>query len=130
MDKMVLGNKERIHDMNELVFTSAAIIDLLSSIEELKDYQIGVTETLDGGLQVQVGDSIYVIESEAITEVETAQRVVEQIDEINTTAYEDMEEKYEMEVTDTVESGIIKELAKTLLIGGVVRMAAKTLKND
>lgn len=116
--------------MNELVFTSAAIIDLLSSIEELKDYQIGVTETLDGGLQVQVGDSIYVIESETISEVETAQRVVEQIDEINTTAYEDMEEKYEMEVTDTVESGIIKELAKTLLIGGVVRMAAKTLKND
>lgn len=116
--------------MNELVFTSAAIIDLLSSIEELKDYQIGVTETLDGGLQVQVGDSIYVIESETITEVETAQRVVEQIDEINTTAYEDMEEKYEMEVTDVVESGIIKELAKTLLIGGVVRMAAKTLKND
>ena len=41
--------------MDSIVFTPASLIDLLSKIEELSDYPIGITETLDGQIQLNVG---------------------------------------------------------------------------
>ena len=39
--------------MDSIVFTPASLIDLLSQIEELKDYDIGISETIDGQIQLK-----------------------------------------------------------------------------
>ena len=43
----------------DLLFTPASILEILNQIDELKEYDLGVAETLDGKLQVQVGTSFY-----------------------------------------------------------------------
>ena len=48
------------------------------------------------------------------------------IQSINT--YDELAESGEVEVSDPIESGLVKQLFKTLLIGGMVRFAAKELK--
>ena len=112
--------------MEELVFTPAAVLDLLSQIEELNDYDIGVSETPDG-LQVQVGESVYMISSDNFQEVEVPEEVSDEISELNDSAYEDIASTNDT-FEDTIESGIIKEIAKTLLVGGVARLVGKILK--
>lgn len=116
--------------MDELVFTPASLIDLLSQIDELKDIDVGITESIDGSLQLQVGSSIYQIDDQKATEVPVDDEVVDTVYQTNLDAYEELGQGDEINVsTEPVESGPIKELVKTLLIGGMVRLAAKTLKN-
>lgn len=116
--------------MDEILFTPAALIDLLSKIDELKDLDVGISQMPDGTMQLQVGSSTYMIEPEQETEIYVDSSVVEDVEDANLNAYENLSDEFD--VTDefeSVESGIIKEIAKTLLVGGMVRLAAKTLKN-
>ncbi len=121
--------------MNETLFTTSSIIDLLSQIEELQEYEIGIAETPDGSIQLTIGDSVYDIDNETSTEVLVNNDVVEQVDNINKIAYEDLEETGDMQISyddsqedKEIEAGILKELAKTLLVGGLVRLTGKLLK--
>ena len=119
--------------MSNLVFTPASLIDLLSKIDELADYDIGIAETLDDNIQLTIGDSTYIIEADNAVEVEVDEDVAETIEDANTEAYENLDDSIEVESLDEenlepVESGILKELAKTLLVGGIVRVAGKLLK--
>ena len=112
----------------DIVFTPAAILDMLSQIIELQDYAIGVTETIDGNLQIQIGDSIYEVQSEAAEEVSVPEDVVESIETINEDAYTDLVESGSFEETQqTVESGLIKEAIKSLLLGGAIKFIKKLL---
>lgn len=111
--------------MEELVFTPAAVLDLLAQIEELQQYDIGVSETPDG-VQVQIGESIYMIPFHDAQEIEVSEDVVEEISELNDSAYDDI--AYANEISDEiVEAGLIKEIVKTLLVGGVARLVKKYL---
>ena len=114
--------------MDELLFTPASLLSLLSQIDELKDTYIGVTETIDGQLQLQVGPSIYMIANEEVNDVSVDDSVVKQIDDINNSAYEALEASGDIDLEDPVESGILKEIAKTLLVGGLVRLGSKLLR--
>lgn len=116
--------------MKELLFTPAALLDLLTQIDELKDVNVGITETLDDSLQLQIGDSIYELSDDSVTDLKVDESVVDAVEDANLTAYENLEDSGEFDVTDSipVESGIIKEVAKTLLVGGLVRLSAKLLK--
>lgn len=116
--------------MSSLIFTPASLIDLLSQIDELADYDIGVTETIDDKLQLVIGDSTYIIDDSNVTDVTVDESAVEAVEDANETAYEQLDDSIEVSVGDDqiVESGILKELAKTLLVGGVVRLGAKLLK--
>lgn len=117
--------------MNSVVFTPASLLDLLSQIDELKEYEVGVTETLDGKLQLTVGDSTYIIDTENATTVSVEDSIVEQVEETNLDAYENLDDSVDVKVYDEgepVESGILKELAKSLLLGGMVRLSGKLLK--
>ena len=108
--------------MNSVVFTPASLLDLLSQIDELKDYEVGVTETLDGELQLTVGDSAYLIDTDNATDVSVDDSVVEQVEETNLDAYENLDDSVDVKVYDErepVESGILKELAKSLGYAGV-----------
>ena len=112
--------------MDQLVFTSASILDLLSSIDELKDKNINLTET-ESGISVTIGESTYEIDTANAVEVEVDEEVVEEIDEVTSEAYSELSDNG-VDVQDEVEGGPIKELIKTLMLGGMVKMTANMLK--
>lgn len=110
--------------MNTLLFTPAALLDFLSSIDELKDFDIGITESSSEDIQVQIGESTYSVDTSQATEVEVDEDVIDQVDEANEEAYDELD----VDTQEDVEGGIIKEALKTLLVGGLVRMGANVLK--
>ena len=119
--------------MDNIVFTPAALFELLSSIKELSDYEIGVTETMDGNIQLEIGESIYEISSEVAEDVQVDGEVIEQIEEINQEAYDtliDEDESTFYNRDEPIEGGIIKALAKTLFVGGLVRLSANALGKE
>lgn len=113
--------------MNEIVFTPAGLLDLLSQIDEFKDFDIGLTPTIDDKLQLQIGNSIYTIDNNAEI-VYVDNEVVEDVSEVNDTTYDNLMSSGQFEDSQPVQSGLIKELAKTLFVGGVVRLTADILK--
>lgn len=116
--------------MKELLFTPAALLDLLIQIEELSGLSLSITETIDGNLQLVVGDSVYLISDTNITDIKVDDSVVDTVEDINVSAYEDLETNGSilLDSEDVIESGVIKELAKTLLVGGIVRLTSKLLR--
>lgn len=117
--------------MNDILFTPAAVLDLLTKIEELFGLDIGITETMDNGIQIQIGESIYEIPGNAPEDVKVDNEVIEQVADINQDTYEELESEDGIELSDQIpiESGLIKEAAKSLLLGGLVRLTGKLLKN-
>ena len=114
--------------MENIVFTPASLIDLLSKIDELSEFNVGITETIVGDLQLEIGDSIYSIQTEEAIDVTVDESVVNQIEIVNESAYESLSDDVDVEYLETIESGILKEAAKSLLLGGMLRLSAKLLK--
>lgn len=114
--------------MYNVVFTPASVLSLLTKIDELKDVNIGMTETMDGKLQLTVGESVYELEPEVDTSVQVDDSVVDKIENVNQQTYEDLAEDGEVELQEEVTGGVLKEIAKTLLLGGMVRLTGKMLR--
>lgn len=112
--------------MSEMLFTPAAVLDLLTQIDELQGYEIGITQELNGQLQLSVGDSVYSLADDA-TDIPVDESIVDDISDVNIDTYEMLSEQGEVDLLP-VESGVIKEVAKTLLVGGLVRLTTKLLK--
>lgn len=108
--------------MEETVFTTAAILDLLSQIDELSGYEITINE-VGGGVTLSIGDSTYKIERPT-EQVKIPQKALAEVSAINDGVYEELGG----EPLDDIESGLIKEALKTLLVGGAVRLVSKILK--
>lgn len=119
--------------MNSIVFTPASLIDLLSQIKELSDYPIGITETIDGQIQLNIGESLYIIDTDSATDIQVDDRIVDIVDDTNQEAYENLDESIDVTVSgegeEDIEAGLIKEIAKTLLVGGLVRLTAGAAKS-
>lgn len=117
--------------MDELLFTPASILDLLSQIEELQNVDVGIHEHVDG-VDIQVGQLTYTISSKDATEIHVNPHVLDIVDDVNTDTYQNLQDSNNMIVYDgdeePIEGGIIKQLAKTLFVGGLVRLTAKMLK--
>jgi hypothetical protein len=119
--------------MNEqILFTPASLLDLLSQIDELKELAIGLTVGLDGELVLQIGDSTYQIEPEKPLDIEVEQEVAEDVAEQNESAYEELVESSDDIYVDEeiIEGGIYTESIKNMLVGGLVRLAGKYLKEN
>ena len=119
--------------MNEqILFTPASLLDLLSQIDELKELTVGVTTGLDGELVIQIGESQYRVEPEKPLEIEVEQEVVDDVAEQNESAYEELVETTDDVFVDEeiIEGGIYTNALKDLLVGGLVRMAGKYLKKN
>lgn len=114
--------------MEELLLTPATLLDLLSNIDEFKNFTIGITETFDGKLQLQVNDSYYEIQPENVVEIDVSQSDMDEVAEANLNTYESLAENNQISLDEPVEGGIIKELLKSLALGGMVRLSAKLLK--
>lgn len=106
--------------MNEIVLTPAALLDILQQVEELSEYPISVTETSDM-IQIRIGDSVYTLPTSDAESIKVDEDVVELVSDVNDTTYE------ELDNSEPVESGLLKEIAKTLLVGGMVRLTTKLL---
>ena len=113
------------NDKNEVMFTSVALLDLLLQIDELNDYDIGLSETQDGNLQLQVGTSTYIINNNDTTTISVDDEIVDEISETAEDAYEDLlddtAELSEFNNDDTaddipIEGGLLKDVAKKHLL--------------
>ena len=111
-----------------IIFTPASLLEILNQIDELKDYSIGVTETLDDKIQIQVGDSVYQIESDP-EEIEVPQDAIDKVEEVNDDAYENLVDGDDFEEIneEVVEGGLIKEAIKSMLLGGAIKLIKKLL---
>lgn len=126
---------DEITKVNEVMFTSASVLDLLLQIDELKEYTISLTETLDKNIQLQIGDSVYLIENDNAKTVNVDGEVVEEIESTTEDAYTEIEDYIDVidetfrdiDEFEPVNAGIIKEVAKSLLLGGMIRFAGKHL---
>ena len=91
--------------MNETIITTTGLMEILSQIEELSEYDISVTDNSNGDITISIGESTYNISpSETVS---APDEVVEEIADINDDVYETMD--YSEDIT----SGLIKELVKT-----------------
>ena len=125
MKKFIVANSI---DEQEIVYTPAALLDVLSQIDELSEYSLGLTEGIDGTIQLQVGDSYYSLELREADSVDVKLDEVdfEKVEEINESAYDSI---IDVETNEPIEGGLIKEALKTLLIGGAVRLGKKYLQS-
>lgn len=110
-----------------LLLTPASLVDFLSQIDELSEKAISLNSD-NGYIEVSIGEATYRIRPQDEVNVPVS---VDDIDEVNEAAddtYDELVDNGYVENSDEIESGIIKELIKTLAIGGMVRLAAKKLK--
>lgn len=116
---------------NEILFTTASLLDFLQQIDELSDKDIILNEN-DSQITVTIGDSTYSINKNDAEAVEVPDEVVEEVAEINETTYEDLDdvEYSEVDEDEVVEGGLITEALKTLAVGGLVRLTGKLLGKD
>ena len=117
---------------NEILLTPAALLDFLRQVDELADKDISVDDT-GSALNITIGDSSYSIDFNQAEEVEVPDEVVAEVADINESTYEEIDDVEYSEVSDedeVVEGGIIKELLKTLAVGGMVRLTGKVLGDD
>ena len=117
---------------NEILLTSASLLDFLRQIDELSDKDIILNED-DSAITVTIGDSTYSINKSEAEEVEVPDEVVDEVAEINESTFEELDDvEYTSEAADeeTVEGGIISEALKTLAVGGMVRLTSKLLGKD
>lgn len=114
--------------MEELLFTPASLLDLLCKVDEFKDMEIGISETLDGKLQLQIGNSYYELEPEDEIAIDVPESDLNAVSEANVDTYNELSDNG-IDVSDQpIESGIIKEALKALAIGGMIKLTAKLLK--
>lgn len=124
MKKIIKASEE---DYSQILFTPSSLVDFLTQVDELKDVNIGVND--DGeNVSISIGDSTYEINPKSVTDIDVSDDDVDQACQANESNYDELEESGSIEIDDSVESGIIKQLLKTLAIGGIVRLAAKELK--
>ena len=118
-------------DYSPILFTPSALLDFLIQIDELKDKVVSVTETADGDLQVEIGDSAYIVKTDNAKDVDVEQQAADQVADLNMDAYSDIvEENSDANFEDVnVEAGILAEIAKTLDIGGLARLNGKAVKS-
>lgn len=124
MKKVIHADEE---EYSQILFTPSSLVDFLTQVDELKDVNIGVND--DGeNVSISIGDSTYQINPKSVTNIDVSDDDLDQACQANESNYDELEESGSIEVNDSVESGIIKQLLKTLAIGGIVRLAAKELK--
>ena len=113
----------------DIIFTPAGVLELLTQIDELSAYDIGITETMDGQLQLQIGSSIYHIQTDNTPKVFVANDVADSVNDINESAYQELVESEGFEQTDKepVRAGLLSTVVKSLLLGGAIKLIKKLM---
>ena len=113
--------------MDQIVFTPSAVLGLLAEIEELRDFEISAEES-PNGIEITIGDSTYNVVADNAVEVEIDDEAAQDVEEANEQGYDELEyADVDSGADETVEGGLIKELLKTLALGGLVRLTKNAL---
>lgn len=113
--------------MTDLLFTPAAVLDMLSQIDELRDLELGLEEH-NTDLVFTVGDSRYEISGKKAPQVHTDSTNYETAMDADDECLYELEKNDKIDIQEDVEGGIIKETVKTLLVGGLVRLTSRLVK--
>ena len=112
---------------DQILFTPSSLLDILSNVDELKDVNINVTENNSGEIYLKIGESTYKLDSSQATDIPVDEDTLDEVNQVNENGYDSIDD-ISIEIDpDKIESGVIKEFAKTLLVGGLVRLSAKLL---
>lgn len=122
--------------MDEVLFTSAAVADLISQLDEYQGKTVHITDT-PAGAEIVIDNATYNIPYQNAEEVQVDEAALEEVTDVLDDAYSRFETDevlfngvgavHSDEPAD-ITSGILKEVAKTLLVGGLVRLTTKLLK--
>ena len=113
--------------MSNVVLTPSALLAFLNEIDELKDKEINFHES-DDKISISIDDNTYVLDASDAIEVLVDEQSYEEVVTANEDGYEEIGEDVEEIESDEIESGIIKELIKTLALGGLVKMTKHALE--
>ena len=112
---------------NSMVLTQSGLLTFLTEIEQLKNLDFGIEETENGWI-ISIGDDKYELQSPESSEIEVDQDTVDLIEEIDDEGWNEISDEV-IEDVEPVEGGIIKEVLKTLAVGGLVRLTKNALQN-
>lgn len=128
--------------MEEILFTPAALLELLAQMKEFENDEVAVYEDLSGNVIISVNGNEYILDCSNSIEIDVEPAIVETISDLNEEVYEELIENGDFSnidplvdpvedgtPDDSIEGGILKELATTLLVGGAVRMGGAAIKN-
>lgn len=120
--------------MSDIILTPSGLLGFLSEIEELKGKEINFNESEDK-LTITIDDSQYVLDASNAPEIEIDEESFEQVEDANEEGYDQLEDSDDFEIVDIqgeepVEGGILKELIKTLAVGGLVRLTKNAIMNS
>lgn len=119
--------------MDEILFTPVAVLNLLHSISELEGCDIELVETSEGKIQFAINESLYNVDTSSAVVIDAPEETVAEVQEVNDSEYSDIvDSSYTADMVsignEDINSGIVKEVAKTLLVGGLVRLTSKLLR--
>lgn len=111
------------------VFTPVGILEILSQISELDDYELGLQEDPNGDVRIFVGESQYIIKSSSLDKLVVPENVSDSIENIDKDTADEILDAgaEERSHSDVVESGVLREIVKSMLVGGAIRMIKKLL---
>lgn len=116
-----------------LVLTSSALIGFLSQIKELEGIDLSIGDSDGDKLVIKIGEDVYTLESPDDSIVEVEDELVDAIDDINEEGFDELREEgindigLEDQEGEVIEGGIIKEMVKTLALGGLIRLTKDAL---
>lgn len=113
--------------MSQLLFTPAAVLDLLMSIDELQGTPIELEDNVSS-IKLRIGGSEYNISDNNASEIKTDSRTLSDVEAVAEDAYDELEQSGKVEYSEPVQSGLLKNVVKSLLLGGMLRLSAKLLK--
>lgn len=108
------------------LFTSAAVMDLLSQLPELADKDLELVNHGDGTMLLTIDGAQYTLRSEEPAEIQVSDDDVDYAQAADDAAFEDIEGLESS--TEPIESGILKHMVKAMLLGGMVKLTSKLLK--
>lgn len=116
--------------MNNFMFTGSALLHFITSIDELKDKEISFIEN-DDSIDITIGDSKYRLMPQLENNADiivTTPAAASDVEDIQQDEYDELIGNEDVDVSDNIEGGIITTLVKSLLLGGMLKLAPKLMK--
>lgn len=116
--------------MNNFMFTGSALLHFITSIDELKDKDISFIEN-DDSIDISIGDNTYRLMPQLENNADiivTTPAAASDVEDIQQDEYDELIENEDVDVSDNIEGGILTTLVKSLLLGGMLKLAPKLMK--
>ena len=113
--------------MSDIILTPSALLGFLNEIEELKDSEITLREAEDS-ISIVIDDNEYLLDASDSVEIQVDDEAYAEVENANEDGYDELGEDIEEVGDEDIEGGIIKEIVKTLALGGLIRLTKHALE--